>query len=202
MLFALSFLWQFTVGGVTGIMFAAFPVDWQMEDTYFLVAHLHYVLMGGTAFGLWAGIYYWFPKMSGRMLDERLGKLHFWLAFIGFNVAFMPQHLLGFIGMARRIYTYPDLPYFHLLNLVSTIGAAILGLAVIVFLWNLLYSARHGREAGDNPWDAFTLEWATSSPPGVHSFEQVPPVRSRRPVWDLNHPENPDWKNPAALHGI
>jgi heme/copper-type cytochrome/quinol oxidase subunit 1 len=202
MLFALAFLWQFTVGGVTGIMFAAFPVDWQMEDTYFLVAHLHYVLMGGTAFGLWAGIYYWFPKMSGRMLDERLGKLHFWLAFIGFNVAFMPQHLLGFIGMARRIYTYPDLPYFHLLNLVSTIGAAILGLAVIVFIWNLIVSARGGKEAGDNPWDAFTLEWATSSPPGVHSFEQVPPVRSRRPVWDLNHPENPDWKNPAALHGI
>jgi heme/copper-type cytochrome/quinol oxidase subunit 1 len=144
MLFALAFVVQFAIGGVAGVMFAAFPMDWQMEDTYFVVAHLHYVLMGGTAFALWAGIYYWFPKMSGRMLDERLGKLHFWLAFIGFNVAFMPQHLLGFIGMARRIYTYPDLPYFHLLNLVSTIGAAILGLAVIVFLWNLIVSACDG----------------------------------------------------------
>src|ERR687883_560759 len=171
-------------------------------DSSFVVAHLHYVLMGGSAFAMWAGIYYWFPKMSGRMLDERLGKLNFWLAFIGFNVAFMPQHFLGMIGMERRIYTYTDQPYWHLLNLVSTIGAAILGLAVLVFIWNLIVSARRGREAGDNPWDAFTLEWATSSPPAVHSFEQVPPIRSRRPVWDLNHPEHADWKTPHATRGL
>ena len=202
LLFALAFLWQFSAGGMTGVMFAAYPVDWQMEDSYFVIAHLHYVLMGGSAFAMWAGIYYWFPKMSGRMLDERLGKLNFWLAFIGFNVAFMPQHFLGMIGMERRIYSYTDQPYWHLLNLVSTIGAAILGLAVLVFIWNLLVSARRGREAGDNPWDAFTLEWATSSPPAVHSFEQVPPVRSRRPVWDLNHPEHADWKTPHATRGL
>ena len=187
---------------MTGVMFAAYPVDWQMEDSYFVIAHLHYVLMGGSAFAMWAGIYYWFPKMSGRMLDERLGKLNFWLAFIGFNVAFMPQHFLGMIGMERRIYTYTDQPYWHLLNLVSTIGAAILGLAVLVFIWNLIVSARSGREAGDNPWDAFTLEWATSSPPAVHSFEQVPPIRSRRPVWDLNHPQHADWRTPHATRGL
>jgi heme/copper-type cytochrome/quinol oxidase subunit 1 len=183
-------------------MFASFPVDWQMEDSYFVIAHLHYVLMGGSAFALWAGIYYWFPKITGRMMDERLGRWNFALAFIGFNVAFMPQHFLGMIGMARRIYTYPDLPYWHLLNLISSIGAAVLAIAVLVFIWNLIYSYLHGRVAGDNPWDAFTLEWATASPPAVHSFEQVPPVRSRRPIWDLNHPDRADWKNPEAVRGI
>ncbi|HZS86541.1 MAG TPA: cytochrome c oxidase subunit I [Chloroflexota bacterium] len=202
MLFALAFLLQFTIGGVTGVMFASFPVDWQMEDSYFVIAHLHYVLMGGSAFALWAGIYYWFPKITGRMMDERLGRWNFALAFIGFNVAFMPQHFLGMIGMARRIYTYPDLPYWHLLNLISSIGAAVLAIAVLVFIWNLIYSYLHGRVAGDNPWDAFTLEWATASPPAVHSFEQVPPVRSRRPIWDLNHPDRADWKNPEAVRGI
>jgi cytochrome c oxidase subunit I len=202
MLFALAFIVQFTIGGVTGVMFAAFPVDWQMEDSYFVVAHLHYVLMGGTAFALWAAAYYWFPKMTGKMLSERLGRLNFWLAVVGFNLAFMVQHLLGFMGMARRIETYPDLAYWHPLNLISTIGAFILGLSVLVFLWNLIVSLRNGEPAGDNPWGAWSLEWATSSPPGVHNFEQVPPVRSRRPLWDLAHPENPDWKHPEAIHGL
>ncbi len=202
MLFALAFIVQFTLGGVTGVMLAAFPVDWQVEDTYFVVAHMHYVLFGGTAFAVWAAAYYWFPKMSGYMLSERLGKLNFWLAFIGFNMTFMVQHLLGFIGMERRIYTYPDLPYWHLLNLISSIGSAILGLAVLVFIWNVVYSVRKKVAAGDNPWNAWTLEWATSSPPQLHSFEQVPPVRSRRPLWDMAHPENPDWKKHAAVEGI
>jgi heme/copper-type cytochrome/quinol oxidase subunit 1 len=202
MLFALAFIVQFTIGGVTGIMFAAFPVDWQMEDSYFVVAHLHYVLMGGTAFALWAGAYYWFPKITGKMLSEKLGKWHFWLAVVGFNVTFMVQHFLGFLGMPRRVETYPDLPYWHALNLISTIGSGILGAAVLVFVWNIIVSLRSGKPAGDNPWNAWTLEWATSSPPAVHSFEQVPPVRSRRPLWDLAHPENPDWQHPEAIKGL
>jgi cytochrome c oxidase subunit I len=202
MLFALAFIVQFTIGGVTGVMFAAFPVDWQMEDSYFVVAHLHYVLMGGTAFALWAAAYYWFPKMTGKMLSEKLGRLNFWLAVVGFNLTFMVQHLLGFMGMARRVETYPNLDWWQPLNLISTIGAFILALSVLVFVWNLFVSLRHGEPAGDNPWGAWTLEWATSSPPGVHNFEQVPPVRSRRPLWDLAHPENPDWKHPEAIKGL
>ena len=202
MCFALAFIVQFTIGGVTGVMFAAFPIDWQMEDSYFVVAHLHYVLMGGTAFAMFAGIYYWFPKITGKMLSEKLGMVNFWLSLIGFNLAFMPQHFLGFLGMARRIYTYRDYPWWHLLNLLSTIGAGILALGVLAFMVNLVVSLRHGRAAGDNPWNAWTLEWATSSPPAYHSFQAVPPVRSRRPLWDLAHPENPDWKQHEATKGI
>jgi cytochrome c oxidase subunit I len=202
MLFALAFIVQFTIGGLTGVMFAAFPVDWQMEDSYFVVAHLHYVLMGGTAFALWAGIYYWFPKITGKMLSEKIGKLHFWLGVVGFNLTFMVQHILGFMGMSRRIETYPDLPFWHPLNLISTVGSGVLAVAVLVFVWNIIASMRHGEPAGDNPWNAWTLEWATTSPPGVHNFEQVPPVRSRRPLWDLAHPDKPDWQDPEGVRGI
>ncbi len=202
MLFALAFIPQFTIGGVTGVMFAAFPVDWQMEDSYFVVAHFHYTLFGGTVFAMAAGIYYWFPKITGRMLDERLGKVNFWLTFIGFNATFMVQHVLGFLGMPRRVSSYHDYPWWHLLNFISSIGAAILALGVLAFVVNIVYSLRKGEEAGDNPWNAWTLEWATPSPPPVPSFEQVPPVRSRRPLWDLAHPENPDWKKWQAQEGI
>ena len=202
MCFALAFVVQFTLGGVTGVMFAAFPIDWQMEDSYFVVAHLHYVLMGGSAFAMVAAAYYWYPKITGRLMSERLGKINFWLMLIGFNMAFMVQHLLGIMGMARRIYTYPDYPYWHLLNLISSIGALILGLGVLVLLWNLVWSLRHGEAAGDNPWNAWTLEWLASSPPAYHNFEQVPYVRSRRPLWDLMHPDNPDWKKRDATKGI
>jgi cytochrome c oxidase subunit I len=192
MLFAVAFLIHFTIGGLSGVTFAAVPTDWQTTDTYYLVAHLHYVLIGGTIFGTFAALYYWFPKMSGRMLSERIGKWHFWLAVISFDLTFFVQHILGLIGMPRRVYTYPDLPHWGTLNMISTVGAVLSGISVLVLLWNILWSLRHGQIAGDNPWKAWTLEWATTSPPPEHNFERVPPVRSRRPLWDLAHPENPD----------
>lgn len=192
MLFAIAFLVQFTIGGLTGVMFACVPLDWQTTDTYFVVAHFHYVLFGGSFFGILAATYYWFPKMSGRMLSERMGKWVFWTAVLGFNATFFVQHFLGLMGMSRRVYTYPNLPGWTALNLISTVGSFILGLSVLLLVWDIVRSARLGRPAGDNPWEAWTLEWATSSPPPEHNFERVPPVRSRRPLWDLAHPENPD----------
>jgi cytochrome c oxidase subunit 1/cytochrome c oxidase subunit I+III len=195
MLFAVGFLITFTIGGLTGISFAAFPVDWQVTDTYYLVAHLHYVLFGGTAFAVFGGVYYWFPKMSGRMLSETLGKIHFWLMLVGFNMTFMVQHFLGLMGMPRRVFTYPDLPGWAALNMISTVGAVIMGVASVIFVWNIVASALHGKPAGDNPWNAWTLEWATTSPPPAHNFDLLPPIGSRRPLWDLTHPENPDWRH-------
>ncbi|HTC22548.1 MAG TPA: cbb3-type cytochrome c oxidase subunit I, partial [bacterium] len=192
MLFAVAFLLQFTLGGLSGITFAVVPIDWQVTDTYYVVAHFHYVLFGGSLFGVFAGIYYWFPKMTGRLLSERVGRLHFWLTVIGFNMAFFVQHFLGLMGMTRRVYTYPDLPGWGLLNLISTVGAFILGLSVLVLAWNMAISLRRGAPAGDNPWNAWTLEWAASSPPVEHNFDQLPPIHGRRPLWDLAHPENPD----------
>jgi len=202
MLFALAFIPQFVLGGITGVMFAAFPVDWELTASYFVVAHFHYVLFGGTAFAVLSGAYYWFPKITGKMPNERLGKWNFWLTLIGFNGTFMPQHFLGFMGMPRRIYSYHNYPYWGLLNLVSSLAAAVLAVGVLFFLINVVYSLRYGETAGDNPWQAWTLEWATPSPPPVPSFEYVPPVRSRRPLWDLAHPENPDWKKRRATEGI
>ncbi|MFN8533629.1 MAG: cytochrome c oxidase subunit I [Dehalococcoidia bacterium] len=198
MCFVLAFLAQFTFGGITGVMFATYPLDWQLTDSYFVVAHFHYVLIGGTVFAFFAAAYYWFPKMTGRLLSERIGRVHFWLSVAGFNLAFLVQHVLGFMGMPRRVYTYPDLPGWGPINLVSTVGGFLFGLAVLVFVWNVLWSLRRGQVAGDNPWQAWTLEWATTSPPPPHNFELVPPVRSRRPLWDLAHPENPDFVHPEA----
>ena len=193
MLFAVAFLLEFTIGGLSGVAFAAVPIDWELTDTYFVVAHFHYVLFGGTAFALFAASYYWFPKISGRMLDEKLGRWNFWLVVIGFNMTFFVQHFLGLMGMPRRVYTYPNLPAFAVLNLVSTFGAVILGLGAIVFVTNLLASLVLGARAGNDPWDAWTLEWAAKSPPVPENFENVPAVRSRRPLWDLKHPQAPDW---------
>ena len=195
MLFATSFLIVFTIGGLSGVTLAVFPIDWQVTDTYYLVAHLHYVLFGGTVFGVFAGLYYWFPKMTGRMLSEKLGKWHFWTMLIGFNMTFFVMHFLGLMGMTRRVYTYPNLPDWGLLNMISTIGAVIMGISSLIFIWNVFVSRRNGEIAGDNPWDAWSLEWATTSPPPVHNFDRLPPIRSRRPLWDQAHPESPDWKN-------
>jgi len=192
MLFAVAFLIQFVIGGLSGITFTAVPVDWQVTDSYYVVAHFHYVLFGGTLFAILAGLYYWFPKISGRLLSERWGKLHFWLTLIGFNLTFFVQHILGLMGMPRRVFTYPNLPGWAWMNLLSTVGAFVLAASVVVLLWNLWITLRRGKPAGNNPWNAWTLEWATTSPPPEHNFEQVPPVNGRRPLWGLAHPENPD----------
>ncbi len=192
MLYAVSFLLMFTIGGLSGIAFAVAPIDWQLTDSYFVVAHFHYVLFGGTAFALFAGVYYWFPKMSGRMLDERWGKVQFWLTFIGFNLTFMIQHVLGMFGMPRRVFTYPPLPGWEAMNMISTVGAFVLAVAVLVLMINIVVSLRSGEIAGDNPWDAWTLEWATTSPPPPENFTRVPPVNGRRPLWDLAHPDRTD----------
>jgi len=194
MMFCLSFLIDFTVGGLSGASFALVPIDWQLTDTYYVVAHIHYVFLGGTAFAIFAGTYYWFPKIAGRYLSEKWGKWHLFLFVIGFNLTFLLQHILGIIGMPRRIYTYPVLPGWGTLNMLSSIGAVFMFAGVAFFLWNLYTTLKRPRTATDNPWEAWTLEWATSSPPALRNFDKLPPVHSRRPLWDLKHPENPDKK--------
>jgi cytochrome c oxidase subunit I len=193
MLFALGFIVTFTIGGISGVQFGIVPIDWQATDTYYVVAHFHYVLVGGSFLAILAALYYWFPKMTGRLLDERLGTWHFWLTFIGFNVTFFPMHIVGLMGMPRRVYTYPDLPGWGLINFIETVGAFILGGATLLFLWNIFTSLRHGQPAGDDPWDAPTLEWATTSPPPVYNFASVPPVpiQSPQPLWDREPATHP-----------
>src|SRR5215216_411860 len=184
MLFALGFLLVFLLGGITGVMVAVLPFDWQATDSYFVVAHLHYVLNGAVVFPIFAALYFWLPKITGRMLGERLGRASFWTMFIGFNVAFFPMHILGFLGMPRRVYTYSSGLGWDALNLVVSAGAFAFGFGVLLTLINFALSIRRGAPAPDNPWGADTLEWATSSPPPDFNFEAIPVVASRHPLWD------------------
>jgi cytochrome c oxidase subunit I len=185
LLFAVGFLGTFLMGGITGIFLAVFPVDWQLTDTYFVVAHMHYVLVGGAVFAAFAGIYYWFPKITGRMLSEGLGKLSFWLILVGFHVTFLIQHSIGLDGMPRRVYEYPDVGHLELYNMISTVGSFILGLGVLVTVLNVARSVKVGTLAGPDPWKGNTLEWFTTSPPPVNNFDIVPRVRSVEPMKDI-----------------
>ncbi len=192
MLFCCAFLFQFLCAGLTGVMLSVAPFDWQLSDSYFVVAHFHFVLIGGLLFAIFAAIYYWFPKVTGRMLSERLGRWHCWLLVVGFNLTFITMHGQGVLGMPRRIYTYPADRGWEMWNLVTTLGVPLQIVAVLIFVVNVAVSLRRGERAGDDPWDAWTLEWATSSPPPEYNFETIPVTTSRRPLWDMKHPDDPD----------
>jgi cytochrome c oxidase subunit 1 len=194
MLFCIGFLFQFLVAGLTGVMLSVAPFTWHLGNSYFVVAHFHYVIVGGILFATFGAFYYWFPKMSGKMYHETLGKLHFWLFLIGFHLTFDFMHIPGLLGMPRRIYTYEPGRGWDTLNLIVTIGVFFQAAGILVFVFNLLWSYFDGEIAGSDPWDAWTLEWSINSPPPVHNFATIPEVLSRRPLWDRKHPEDPDWK--------
>ena len=194
MLFCLAFLFQFLIAGLTGVMQSSAAFDWQLGNSYFVVAHFHYVIVGGILFALFGAFYYWYPKASGKMYSETLARIHFWLFIIGFHLTFDFMHLPGLLGMPRRIYTYEPGRGWDIWNFIVTVGVVCQAAGILAFVTNLLLSYRRGKPAGNDPWDAWTLEWATSSPPPEYNFESIPTVKSRRPLWDLKHPEDPDWK--------
>jgi cytochrome c oxidase subunit 1 len=192
MLFSIGFLFQWLIAGLTGIMLSVSPWNWQLHNSYFVVAHFHYVLVGAILFMIFAAFYFWYPKMTGRMLSERLGKWHFWLLLIGFHITFDFMHIPGVLGMPRQIYTYEPDRGWTTLNQIVTFGAFIQAIAILLFVYNLVHSYFRGKIAGPDPWDAWTLEWATDSPPAPYNFAVEPIVASRRPLWDLKHPDDPD----------
>jgi cytochrome c oxidase subunit I len=194
MLFCIAFLFQFLIAGLTGIMLSAAPFDWQLGSSYFVVAHFHYVIVGAILFGIFAALYHWFPKMSGHMYNERLGQLHFWLFLIGFHLTFDFMHIPGLLGMPRRIYTYEPGRGWDTLNFIVTVGVFFQAAGALVLVFNLIWSHLRGARSGNDPWDAWTLEWSTPSPPPAYNFAVIPTVRSRRPLWDLKHPDDPDWR--------
>jgi cytochrome c oxidase subunit 1 len=194
MLFCVAFLFQFLIAGLTGVMQAAAPFDWQLTASYFVIAHFHYVIVGGILFCIFAGFYYWYPKMTGRMYNERLARTHFWLFLIGFHLTFTVMHIPGILGMPRRIYTYEPGRGWDTWNLIVSVGAFLQAVGILGFATNLIWSYFRGEPAGNDPWDAWTLEWSTPSPPPAYNFATIPEVRSRRPLWDSKHPEDPDWK--------
>jgi cytochrome c oxidase subunit 1 len=189
MKFALGLVGLFTIGGISGVMHASPPADLQQTDTYFIVAHFHYVLFGGSMMGLFGGVYYYYPKLTGRMLSERLGSWHFWLAFIGMNLTFMPMHWSGLMGMPRRTWVYDAGQGLEIFNLMSSIGAYIQAVSVVIFVYNLLSSRKRGAVAGNDPWGAPSLEWSIPSPPPEYNFATIPTVTSRYPLWDRKSPE-------------
>jgi cytochrome c oxidase subunit 1 len=189
MLFSIGFLVMFLAGGLTGVMLAMAPVDFDVSDTYFVVAHMHYVIFSAAALGGFAAIYYWFPKWTGKKLNETLGKIQFWIYFIGGNITFFVQHDLGLQGMPRRVYEYEENQGWIGLNQISTFGAFLIGFGTLLFFWNVYRTLRHGPPAGDDPWDAQTLEWATTSPPPERNFDKLPPIRSERPWFDAKYPD-------------
>jgi cytochrome c oxidase subunit 1 len=192
MLFSVAFLFQFLIAGLTGIMLSVAPFDWQVHNTYFVIAHFHYVLIGAIVFMVFAAFYYWYPKMTGRMLNETIGKWHFWVFLVGFHVTFDTMHIPGLLGMPRHIYTYEADRGWGTLNMIITVGAFIQAIGILIFVYNLIWSYFNGEVAGPDPWDAWTLEWATTSPPPQYNFVVTPVVQSRRPLWDIKHPEDPD----------
>jgi cytochrome c oxidase subunit I len=192
MMFCVAFLFQFLIAGLTGIMLAAAPFDWQLGNSYFVVAHFHYVLVGAILFALFGAFYYWYPKVTGKMMSETLGKWHFWLFVIGFHLTFDFMHVPGLLGMPRRIYTYEAGRGWDSWNMIVGIGGAIQAIATLCFVYNLVSSYFRGKEAGPDPWDAWTLEWALPSPPPSYNFAVESTVNSRRPLWDIKHPEDPD----------
>jgi heme/copper-type cytochrome/quinol oxidase subunit 1 len=181
---------MFIIGGLSGVMLASVPVNWQVHQTYFVVAHIHYVLVGGSVFGFFAAFYYWLPKMTGFKLNDALGKWNFWVLLLGFNLAFFPQHIAGMQGMPRRIYTYAANQGWEIWNLMSTIGAYTIALAVLIFIINFFYSASKREAAGENPWDGATLEWSTTSPPPDYNFAEAPTVSGMNPLWEKKNGGN------------